>query len=153
MECHCLFIPIRNPQQQFCSRVACQNTRKHHWRKQKRKNDPDYRENQNRSSQAWRQKNPHYWHCYRTTHPGYADSNRQRQRVYKQNLSVTAGKSQELQFANSDALALKNAINTGTYKLIPHTHPGFANSDALTVKISIITEAYSNLPPTSLVCK
>ena len=59
--CHCLFSPVRNPQQQFCSRRLCQNVRQSTWRREKHKHDPDYRENQNQACKRWRKKNSHYW--------------------------------------------------------------------------------------------
>jgi hypothetical protein len=107
----------------------------------------DYRENQNRATQAWRRKNPSYWRDYREAHPDYAQRNRERQRLYKQQLSALPLKGDASQFANSDALSQKTSTITGIYKLIPQAAPEFANSDALTVKISVITEGYKNFSP------
>jgi hypothetical protein len=136
LQCHYLFIPVRNPQQRFCSRHLCQNARKSNWRRAKHKLDPAYRDNQNRACKKWRKKNPNYWKHYRNSHPGYTDCNRHKQRQRKQILGkkLLYG-SQASQFANSDAL---NPIKNGTYKLIP-TSPEFANRDALIVQISCIT--------------
>lgn len=151
--CHCLFVPVRNPQQQFCSHRSCQNVRKSSWRREKHKRDPDYRENQNQSSKRWRKKNPDYWKHYRTAHPGYTDGNRCKQR--QRNQALYKGPeppypSNASQFANSDALDSKNPVKAGTYQLIPLPHGGFANSDALIVNISVVPKGYQ---PMGEVCK
>lgn len=139
--CHCLFIPVRNPQQQFCSRHPCQNVRKSNWRREKHKRDPDYRENQNQASKRWRKKNPHYWKRYRAAHPSYTDDNRYKQRHRKQAYKGQAPPHSRntSQFANSDALASKNPVKAGTYQLIPLPYGEIANSDALIVKISVVS--------------
>jgi len=143
--CHRLFIPARNPHQRFCSRRLCQNLRQSTWRREKHKRDPDYRENQNQSCKRWRKKNPDYWKQYRATHPRYTDGNRCKQRERKQVLYKGSGPpypSNASQFANSDALAPKNPVETGTYQLIPVPYGEVANSDALIVKISVIPNGY-----------
>jgi hypothetical protein len=154
VHCQRLFKVGRNPQQQFCGNTACQNVRKHLWRKKKYKQDPDYRDNQNRANQVWRRKNPLYWRDYREAHPDYTQRNRQQQRLYKQKLSVLrTPKGDASQFAKSDALTQKNHIISGTYKLIPEANPEFAKSDALTVKIAVVTEGYTTFSANSSVCK
>lgn len=149
--CHCLFIPARNPQQQFCSQRKCQNLRQSTWRREKHKRDPDYRENQNQSCKRWRKKNPDYWKQYREAHPRYTDGNRDKQRKRKQALykgpesPYSNNASQFVQFANSDALTPKNPVETGTYQLIPVPYGEVANSDALIVKISVIPNGYRQM--------
>ena len=139
--CHRLFIPQRNPQQQFCSCRKCQNLRKSAWRREKHKHDSDYRENQNQSCKRWRKKNPEYWKHYRAAHPPYTGGNRYKQRQRKQAFykgPEPPHPSNASQFANSDALTPKNPFKAGTYQLIPLLYDRFANSDALIVKISVI---------------
>ena len=143
--CHRLFIPVRNPQQQFCSRSKCQNLRKSTWRREKYKHDPDYRENQDHACKRWRKKNSDYWKHYRAAHPDYTEENRCKQKQRKQALykgPKSPYSSNASQFANSDALTLKNPVKAGTYQLIPLPYDGFANSDALIVKISVISNCY-----------
>lgn len=150
--CHRLFIPVRNPQQQFCSRSKCQNVRKSTWRREKLKHDSDYRENQNQACRRWRKKNPHYWKHYRVSHPSYTESNRTKQRRRKQAYKGPEppyGRKASL-FANSDALRTKNPVKAGTYQLIPLPYRGLANSDALIVKISVIPNDYQQMEE---VCK
>jgi hypothetical protein len=146
--CHRLFIPVRNPQQQFCSRSKCQNVRKSTWRREKHKRDPDYRENQNQACKRWRKKNSDYWKRYRADHSSYTEDNRCKQRQRKQALykgPEPPSASKASQFANSDALTHKNLVKAGTYQLIPLPYDGFANSDALIVNISVIPKGYQQM--------
>jgi hypothetical protein len=146
--CRRLFIPVRNPQQQFCSRSECQNVRKSTWRREKHKHDPDYRENQNQGSKRWRKKNPDYWKDYRAAHPGYTDGNRYKQRQRNQALDKGPEPpypNNASQFANSDALTHKNPVKAGTYQLIPLSYGEVANSDALIVNISVIPNGYQQM--------
>ena len=133
VQCHCAFIPLRNPDQRFCNKRPCQNARKRQWRKQKRSKDPDYRENQRRAQK----KSSYYWNNYRQTHPEYTQRNRNKQKIrdMRRARSELARKSH---LAKSDALMANNLIKSGTYRLIP-TYPNLAKSDALTVNISLIT--------------
>lgn len=145
--CHRLFIPVRNPQQQFCSRSKCQNVRKSTWRREKHKHDPDYRDNQNQASKRWRKKNPDYWRHYRAR-PPYTEGNRYKQR--QRNQVFCKGPeppylSKASQFANSDALTHKNSVKAGTYQLIPLSYGEVANSDALIVNISVIPNSYQQM--------
>lgn len=50
--------------QKSCSNQKCQRERKRIWQKEKRKNDPDYKDNQSRAQQLWNKKNPDYWSKY-----------------------------------------------------------------------------------------
>ena len=151
--CHRLFIPVHNPQQQFCSRSKCQNLRKSAWRREKHKHDSDYRENQNQACKRWRKKNPEYWKHYRAAHPPYTEGNRYKQRQRTQAFykgPEPPHPSKASQFANSDALTPKNPFKAGMYQLIPLPYDGFANSDALIVKISVIPKGCKQ---TGEVCK
>ena len=57
--CGCLFVPRRNvPQQRYCSKRACQRTRR----------------------RRWRERHPAYWRGYRQRRPDYAERNREQQR-------------------------------------------------------------------------
>lgn len=145
--CRCLFVPVRNPQQQYCSQSPCQNVRKSKWRQEKYKWDPDYRENQNQAPKRWRKKNPHYWKHYREIRPSYTNDNRykqrQRKRAYKGPEPPHSRNAS--QFANSDALTHKNPVKAGTYQLIPLPYGEVANSDALIVKISVIPTGYQQM--------
>ena len=57
--CGCLFEPRRNvPQQRYCSKQACQRTRRRRWQRQKLKTDADYRANQAAAQRRWRERHP-----------------------------------------------------------------------------------------------
>ncbi len=137
--CHEAFTAQRNPLQQYCGHQACQNARKCHWRKQKRADDPDYRQNQRRANQKWRkQHSVTYWRQYRAAHADYTQHNRQQQGNRDQQRSQKAHFGDASFLANSDALGGKNPDLSGCYRLSRVT-PDLANSDALIVKISVIT--------------
>jgi len=127
---HCkeTFTIVRNPNQEFCSNRSCQNARKNKWRNKKRKNDADYRANQNEASKRWRKKNPLHLKNYRKTHPAYVEQNRRKQRLRNQRLKIV----------NSDALSAQPPIRTGIYQMTPY-HKDVANSDAFLVELSVIT--------------
>lgn len=138
--CRRLFIPVRNPQQQFCSRRFCQTARKSSWRREKRKNDSDYRSNQRRANQRWQACHPDYWKQYRAVHQKYVQRNREKQRV-RDGAKIQGKwhvKGQGENLAKGDALHGKNIINTGNYWIIPVLANTLAKSDALFVKIDPI---------------
>ena len=54
--------------QRYCAAPACQRVRRKRWQRTKRHTDPDYRENQARAQEAWRDRHPGYWRTYRATH-------------------------------------------------------------------------------------
>jgi hypothetical protein len=144
--CHQMFLSIRNPSQQYCSQAICQTARKRHWQKQKRAKDPDYHHNQQRAEQSWRQRHPDYWKRYRANHPGYTQRNREQQRIrqrqWRLKQAASGSKKNASPFANSDAFDVntyQKLIKSGTYCMIPVTHPAFANSDVFVVKMVVIT--------------
>lgn len=148
--CRRLFTPKRNPHQHYCAQHACQNARKSNWRKQKRSLDSDYKENQQRADQRWRQRHPDYWRNYRQAHPAYTQRNCEQTRLRHQqkqclNDSEPASKSDALQFAKSDAFLRTemgfNLLKSGTYRLIPASCPEFAKSDALIVSLAVVAGA------------
>ena len=67
------------PNQSYCSAPACQRARRQRWQRDKMQSDPDYRENQRRSQQAWLERHPEYWRNYRDINPEYVTRNRLRQ--------------------------------------------------------------------------
>ena len=143
INCSQSFAPLRNLKQQYCSQGICQNARKRDWRKQKHADDPDYRLNQRGAERRWQQRNPEYWKQYRTNHPDYAHRNREQQRLRQRQRrlkeAIDRQKEDASQFANSDAFLNQQAVKSGTYRMIPVTHPAFANSDALLVTINVLT--------------
>lgn len=64
------------PDQTYCSAPACQRERKKLWQRNRRRTDPDYRDNQARAQQAWAARNPGYWRQYRARNPQYTQGER-----------------------------------------------------------------------------
>jgi hypothetical protein len=117
------------PHQLYCSAPACQRTRRQRWQQQKLKTDPDYRDNQARAQQSWRQRNPDYYRKYRKTHPDYAESNRTQQRERNARL-------QNDPIAKMDASIPAIPLPSGIYRLSLLTADGIAKMDVWTVEIT-----------------
>ena len=89
--CGCLFEPRRNvPHQRYCSKRACQRTRRRRWQRQKLKADADYRANQAAAQRRWRERHPAYWRDYRQRHPDSTARNREQQRERNRRRRVAA---------------------------------------------------------------
>ena len=138
--CGCLFVPRRNvPQQRYCSKAACQRTRRRRWQRQKLKADADYRANQAAAQQRWRERHPDYWRRYRQTHPEYAARNRERQRERnRRRRSAGTGPSAPV-IANMDAYRSQKPIRSGTYRLVPVVAEGVAKMDAYVVEMHVLS--------------
>lgn len=82
--------------QRYCSAPECQRKRRQYWQQNKRKSDPDYKDNQSRAQRNWIKKNPDYWRKYRNTHPKYKARNqelqRNRNRKRKKNMIAKRGR-------------------------------------------------------------
>lgn len=119
------------PHQAYCSASECQRERRRRWQQEKRRTDPDYRDNDARNSKEWAAEKPDYWKQYRLTHPDYADRNRglQQDRNRKQREAV---------IANEDVSAPAAPLPSGRYRLIPITADGIANGDAWIVEIAVL---------------
>ncbi|RZT05363.1 hypothetical protein SAMN05216319_5345 [Duganella sp. CF402] len=101
------------PNQAYCSEPACQRTRRLRWQIDKRKNDPDYAENQYRAQLAWRMRNADYWKNYRAEHPDYVERNRKNQRIRsRQELS-----DQKNEIAKMDASTPGGRVTSGIYRM------------------------------------
>lgn len=109
---------------------ACQRERRRRWQRRKRRNDPDYRENQTRVQRSWAQRHPEYWRTYRAEHPGYVEKNRAKQRE-RDRRRAGGG---EAALAKMDASGEISRPPSGTYRLIP-VAGGLAKMDAWTVEI------------------
>ncbi len=149
--CHKHFHPRpQSPTQAFCSGAECQRERKRRWQGAKRGADPDYRENEARSSRHWRQQHASYWRDYRRSHPEYTARNRKQQKRRNQTgRSSTAARANQVPWvappagiANGDASAGKTIPLSGTYQLIPVGGARIANEDVWTAEISLISEGY-----------
>ena len=140
--CGCLFTPRRNvPQQRYCSKRACQRTRRRRWQRQKLKTDADYRANQEEAQRRWRERHRDYWRRYRQTHPEYAARNREQQRERnRQRRSGGTGPSPP-GIAKMAAYSSQKPLRSGTYRLVPVTGVGVAKRDAYLVEMHVISAA------------
>lgn len=140
--CGCLFVPRRNvPHQRYCSKGACQRTRRRRWQRDKLQSDPDYRANQAAAQRRWHESHPDYWRGYRQQHPDSTERNREQQRVRNRRRSIaSAGRSPPV-IAKMDEYLLEKPVVSGTYRMIPVTVPGVAKMDAYTVEIQVISSA------------
>jgi hypothetical protein len=118
--------------QRYCSKAACQRERRRRWQKAKRRNDADYRDNDSRGQQRWREAHPDYWRAYRQAHPEYTERNRVQQRRRNARRGVRV-------IANEDVSTGDLAIASGTYRLMPVDEARIANGDAWTVKIAVLS--------------
>ena len=71
----------QNRGQRYCANESCQGERRRRWKREKRRSDADYRDNQGRAQRAWSSRHPSYWREYRGQHPEYLERNRQQQRL------------------------------------------------------------------------
>lgn len=133
--CRRLFLPnIRVKNQRYCNKEECRRFRKRQWQRHKLKEDPDYRDNQQRAQQCWAEQNRDYWRRYRDRHPGYVKRNRllQRERDRKHHPSP---------LAKMDALSDFSFIKPGSYYLIP-SKGNLAKMDAISTKYFLIPQTY-----------
>jgi hypothetical protein len=110
----------------------CQRKRRRHWQSKKRKNDPDYHDNQARAQQAWNKRNPDYWREYRKDNKAYRERNRalQRERNAQRNKSM---------IAKMDVSATHPLLPSGIYRLSRVFTQGIAKMDAWTVEITVLS--------------
>ncbi len=133
--------PCRHvPDQQYCSKLACQRERRRRWQQDKLKQDPDYRANQAAAQRRWRERHPDYWRQYRQNHPEYTARNREQQR--ERNRYRDAGGTRPLPapIATMDAYTSKIPLASGTYRMIREAGSGIAKMDAYLVKIQVLSE-------------
>jgi hypothetical protein len=129
----------QTPHQTYCSDPRCQTARRRKWQEEKLKSDSDYRDNQARAQQAWCSRNPDYWSDYRSTHPQYAQENRQKQRAR----NVRA---KNLRIAKMDASNPIFPMAPGVYRMNSVVESGIAKMDAWMVEIRVISRVSANPP-------
>ena len=106
LNCMCCGKKIRpksqNPNQKYCSNLACQNDRKRTHKSEKRK-DPAFREQEREYQQKWRERNPGYMREYRKKNPDYEAENRARQRERNQQKRGTKKPEDQEEIVKGDA--------------------------------------------------
>lgn len=132
--CGSSFEPVPQvPGQSYCSRAACQRTRRQRWYQEKLVSDPDYRDNKRRSQRGWMDRNPGYWQQYRAANPEYAERNRRRQRE-----PPTGPISSEV--AKIDASVWTLPIKSGIYRITPIQSHGEEKNTVWTVEIAFLCD-------------
>lgn len=130
--CEDRFQPLPQvPNQAYCSKPECQRARRQRWYLQKLQNDPDYRDNKQRTQRGWMDRNPGYWRQYRTDNPEYAERNRNLQRAKSR-----APKAEAQVIAKTDVSTWPQVLKTGIYRITPVMRPASSDSDVWTVEIS-----------------
>ncbi len=117
--------------QLYCSAIACQRERRKRWQHQKRKTDPDYKENQSRAQKEWSRRNPSYWTEYRQSHAEYRERNKKMQRERND-------RRKKASVVKMDASSPKFHVLSGTYHLVPLAN-GIAKMGLWTVEIRVIS--------------
>jgi|GEM_PF-789708 len=91
--CYKEFEPSRfHPEQRACSEKSCQQQRRSQNRKQRLRDDTEYRDICRDSARKWRTRHPGYWKQYRAANSQSVERNRtqQRQRDLRQRLADLA---------------------------------------------------------------
>ena len=130
-KCRRLLLPDpRVKNHRYCDKEGCQRIRRNRWQRQKMKDDPQYRKDQQESQQCWTEQNRDYWQRYRDQHPQYTERNRLLQRERDQ-------RRRPENLAKMDALNQESLVKAGSYYLIPGT-ADLAKMDTLSHKYLLI---------------
>lgn len=130
-KCRRLFLPDpRVKNHRYCDREGCQRVRRNRWQRQKMKDNPRYRKDQQESQQCWAEQNRDYWQRYRDQNPEYVERNRLLQRERDQ-------RHRSDNLAKMDSLNPKSHVKAGSYYLIPGT-ADLAKMDSLSPKYLLI---------------
>lgn len=129
-------VRAQTPGQRYCSAPACQRERRRRWQREKRRSDPDYRENQHQAQQRWAaREGAEYWRRYRAEHPEYTAANRAGQRERDRRRRAREGSpATRAGLAKMDASAPLSEPPSGTYRLVPVAAP-LAKMDVWTVEL------------------
>ena len=128
----------QNRTQRYCGQRHCQQERRRRWKREKRRTDADYRDNQARAQRSWGERHPTYWREYRRRHPQYQERNRQQQRL--RNARRGAGVADSV-IAKGNASEAAAPVFSGTYVLTPLTGTPIAKGHAWTVTITALSTA------------
>lgn len=134
---------------QYCSKPACQRSRKARWQRVKIGSDEEYRENQRKAQHEWQARNPDYWRRYRSANAPYR--RRERQRQYRRRHPLAPQPHREpcfdqvgepsLRGPNVVKMDASTPIRPGTYKMQAVSDSGgVAKMDAILVQLIVIQE-------------
>jgi len=112
----------RHPTQRHCFKKECKRAQKSEWQRDRKKQDPEYRKNQNDCQQSWLKRNPDYYRIYRSKNPEKVERNnllqeiRNQKRVTKKKRSVRKNRSIFL-IAKMDRSKINNFGASGEIQL------------------------------------
>lgn len=131
--CRGLFYPCpKTPAQRYCSAPDCKRERRRRWQKEKRRADPDYKVNQKKAQESWRQRNPNYWSQYRHKNRQMALSNTKNNDAAPKILGPAGG-------VKMDSLSTIFPFESGVYRLQMHSPNGSVKMGAWMVKITVLS--------------
>jgi hypothetical protein len=107
--------------------------RRRRWQVAKRQSDADYLDNQVRVQRGWAGENSGYWQIYRSGHPDYARSNREKQRQRDSRRRV-------VNLAKMDSIGTFSSVASGTYRLVPVGEEDLAKMDSIVVEITLLSK-------------
>lgn len=137
-------VRTQTPRQSYCSQPDCQRARRNQWQKEKRKNDPDYAENQARAQQAWNNRNSDYWKNYRAAHADYVEQNRKMQHARNTHSST----SKQGEIAKMDSSKVPPPLLAGIYQMTSLPQAGIAKMDVWMVELRVVS--YARLDKSSI---
>lgn len=119
LHCRTRFTLLRNPDQRYCPKPACQKKRECRYKRKKLRSDADYKQNKRDAQKRWCNKHPDYWKEYRARKPEYVESNRlAQQRRNKQRSSYKARTGPSGAIAKIPPLTPETYYSSITYQLI-----------------------------------
>jgi hypothetical protein len=124
--------------QEYCGKEECRRTRRRRWQRAKRRDDADYRDDQARAQRIWSGENNAYWRAYRTGHPEYAQTERERARQRQRDCRRRAAGKRA--FAKMDSIGTFSSVPSGTYLLVPRDEEKFAKMDSIMVEITLLSK-------------
>jgi hypothetical protein len=123
-------------EQEYCGKKECRRVRRRRWQRAKRESDGDYRDNQVRAQGVWARENGAYWKGYRSGHPGYVQSNREKQRERDRRRHGANA----IHLAKMDSIGGFYAVPSGTYLLVPQGEENLAKMDSIMVEITLLSK-------------
>jgi len=137
--CGCIFSASpRHKRQRFCLKPECRRARKALWKREKMREDPDYRLTQKMSNKKWAEANPGYWKEYRKKNPEKAERNRMLQAVRNRRRSEKKQGVDTSLIAKVDTSVANKVKVVGQFWLVPV----IAKVDALKVNLYEIPAPY-----------
>ena len=139
--CHCGCIFSTSPRhksQRFCLKPECRRARKAFWKREKMRQDPDYRLTQKMSNKKWAEANTGYWKEYRKKNPEKAERNRMLQTIRNRRRSKSKQAVDTSLIAKVDTSKSNKVKVVGQFWLVPV----IAKVDALKVNLYEIAAPY-----------